>query len=631
MLPDENELPKSYYYAKKLMCPFGLEYKKIHACPNDCVLYRNEYEELEECPRCGKSRYKRKSCNAGMKGPPTKVLWYLPIIPRFKRLFSIPKDAKNMRWRAEGRKKNGLLKHPADSPGWKNIDMKFRAFGDEVRNLRLGLCTDGMNPFGTLSTQHSTWPVLLVIYNLLLWLCTKRKYVMLSLLITGPRQPGHDIDVYLEPLVDDLRKMWDEGVSVYDAHKNEMFLMRAALMWTINDFLAYGNLSGYKNKGYKACPICIDDTPNVYLEHYGKDVYVRTRRLLRRDHPYHRQKKAFNGKVEEGVAPRPLSGHEVYGQVKGIPTVFGKTSKPLDPHALFKKESIFWKLEYWKEHDVRHCLDVMHIEKNVCDAVVGTIMGIHGKTKDEKSARLDLEAWGVRPELWVQPKEGKAKVMEKVREDGGNKRKGERKGKGISVSKKKDEKMYLPPACYTLSKEEKRKFCACLYDIKVASGFSSNMKRFVSLNRELKLTSMKSHDCHMMMQVFLPIAIRGILPKHVREAITSLCLFFNTICSKVLDPFTLDALLANVVVTLCKFEMYFPPSFFDIMVHLVLHLVREIKMCGPVFMRWCYPFERHMGTLQHKVRNPSHPEGSMIQGIVAEEIGNFVAEYVAVA
>ncbi|XP_021714663.1 uncharacterized protein LOC110682635 [Chenopodium quinoa] len=536
--------------AKKPLYPGSKKYTKLLAVLtlfNIKSKYNWSDTKLEECPRCGKSRYKRKSCNAGMKGPPAKVLWYLPIIPRFKRLFSISKDVKNLRWHAEGRKKNGLLKHPADSPDWKNIDMKFRAFGDEVRNLRLGLCTD-------------------VIYNLPPWLCMKRKYVMLSLLITGPRQPGNDIDVYLEPLVDDLRKMWDEGVSVFDAHKNEMFLLRAVLMWTINDFPAYGNLSGYKNKGHKACPICIDDTPNVYLEHYGKDVYVRTRRLLRRDHPYRRQKKAFNGKVEEGAAPKPLSGHEVYSRVKGISTVF---------------------------------------EKNVCDAVVGTIMGIHGKTKDGKSARLDLEAWGVRPELWVQPKVVKAKVMENENEYGGKRRTGERKGKGTSVSNNKDagkgknEKVYLPPACYTLSKEEKRKFCACLYNIKVPSGFSSNMKRFVSLNGEMKLTSMKSHDCHMMMQVFLPIAIRGILPKHVREAITSLCSFFNTICSKVLDPFTLDALQAN--------------------------------MCGPVFMRWCYPFERHMGTLQHKVRNPAHPEGSMIQGIVAEEIGNFVAEYVAVA
>ena len=151
------------------------------------------------------------------------------------------------------------------------------------------------------------------------------------------------------------------------------------------------------------------------------------------------------------------------------------------------------------------------------------------------------------------------------------------------------------------------------------------MKRFVSLNGELKLGSMKSHDCHVMMQVFLPIAIRGILPKHVRYAITELCSFFNTICSKVLDPFKLDALQLDVIVTLCKFEMYFPPSFFDIMVHLIVHLVREIKLLGPVFLRWCYPFERHMGVLQNKVRNPAQPEGSMIQGTVSDEISNFIA------
>ena len=318
MLPDGNEIPKSYYYAKKLMCPFGLEYKKIHACPNDCILYRNEYEKLQECPRCKRSRYKRMSCNPGTEGPPAKVLWYLPIIPRFKRLFSIPKDAKNLRWHAEGRKKNRMLKHPADSPQWKNIDLKFEEFGNEVRNLRLGLCTDGMNPFGTLSTQHSTWPVLLVIYNLPPWLCMKRKYVMLSLLITGPKQPGNDIDVYLAPLIDDLRKMWDEGVSVFDAHQNEMFTLRAALMWTMNDFPAYGNLCGYKVKGKKACPICIDDTSSIYLKNSHNDVYLRTRRFLRRDHPYRRQKKAFDGTVEEDTAPRPLTGAEICARVKGI-------------------------------------------------------------------------------------------------------------------------------------------------------------------------------------------------------------------------------------------------------------------------------------------------------------------------
>ncbi|XP_048502845.1 uncharacterized protein LOC125498644 [Beta vulgaris subsp. vulgaris] len=145
MFPDGNELPKSTYYARKLMCPFGLEYKKIHACPNDCVLYRNEYDNFDKCPRCEMSRYKHEG-DEDKKEPPTKVLWYLPIIPRFKRLFSIKKDAKYLRWHANRREKDGLLKHPADSLEWNSINRLHKPFGDEDRNLRLGLCTDGMNP-----------------------------------------------------------------------------------------------------------------------------------------------------------------------------------------------------------------------------------------------------------------------------------------------------------------------------------------------------------------------------------------------------------------------------------------------------------------------------------------------------
>lgn len=265
VLPEGNELPTSTYYARKVMCPFGLEVVKIDACPNDCVLYRKDHENLDECPKCGVSRYKRKGVNSAKKGPPAKVMWYLPIIDRFKRLFSLKKQAKNLRWHAEGRKKDGLLRHPADSPQWRNIDKKYPEFGKEVRNLRLALCTDGVNPYGTLSTQHSTWPVLLAIYNLPPWLCMKRKNIMLSLLISGPKQPGNDIDVYLAPLIEDLKLLWNEGVSMYDAHTNSDFTLRAMVFCTINDFPAYGNLSGYKTKGEQACPICEEDMEPTYL------------------------------------------------------------------------------------------------------------------------------------------------------------------------------------------------------------------------------------------------------------------------------------------------------------------------------------------------------------------------------
>ena len=94
------------------------------------------------------------------------MLWYLPIVPRFKHLFANGDDAKDLTWHANGRNYDGMVRHLADCTQWKKIDHLFPNFSKEERNLRLGLASDGMNPYGNLSTQHSSWPVLLVIYNL---------------------------------------------------------------------------------------------------------------------------------------------------------------------------------------------------------------------------------------------------------------------------------------------------------------------------------------------------------------------------------------------------------------------------------------------------------------------------------
>jgi len=105
MLPKDNTLPTRHYEAKKILYPMGMEYEKIHACPNDCILYRKEFESLHQCPRCKVSRYKVKDDESEedyvKKGPPPKALWYLPIISRFKRLFANVNDAKkNLKWHA---------------------------------------------------------------------------------------------------------------------------------------------------------------------------------------------------------------------------------------------------------------------------------------------------------------------------------------------------------------------------------------------------------------------------------------------------------------------------------------------------------------------------------------------------
>jgi len=116
-------------------------------------------------------------------GPPMKVMWYFPIIPRKKHLLANPNDVKNLIWHADERKCDGMYRHPTDSIQWKKFDDEFPEFGKKSRNILLDLAIDGMNLFGNMSTNHSSWPVLLVIYNLPPGLCMKRKYMILSMMI----------------------------------------------------------------------------------------------------------------------------------------------------------------------------------------------------------------------------------------------------------------------------------------------------------------------------------------------------------------------------------------------------------------------------------------------------------------
>nr|GEY42097.1 hypothetical protein [Tanacetum cinerariifolium] len=223
-----------------------------------------------------------------------------------------------------------------------------------------------------------------------------------------------------------------------------------------------------------------------------------------------------------------------------------------------RKKSIFWELPYWKHLEVRNCLEVMHIEINVYDSLIGLLLNILGNTKDGVNIRKDMVQIGIRLEL--APVENDRK------------------------------RTYLPPACYTRSKAEKTQFCQCLHDIKVPSSYSKNIKRLVSV-KDCKILGMKSHDCHVLMTHMIPIALLGLLLEHIRQTITKLCWFFNMIHLEVIDPEVLDLWQRDIILTLCELEMYFPPSFFDIMVHLVFHIVGEVKALGPVFLHQMYPFE----------------------------------------
>ena len=207
----------------------------------------------------------------------------------------------------------------------------------------------------------------------------------MSLLIPGPKAPGKEIDIYLKPLVDELHDLWVNGLLTYDYASKTNFNMRAALMWTINDFPAYGNLSGWSTKGYMACPVCNKYTPCVGLGR--KIAYIGHRCYLPLGHRWRRSRR-FDGKFEDRLPPFDLTGEDILAQLSNLEDV------PLGKHPLhsqtrrrseelnWTKKSVFFLLPYWSSHLLRHNLDVMHIEKNICDNILGTMLGLDGKTKD---------------------------------------------------------------------------------------------------------------------------------------------------------------------------------------------------------------------------------------------------------
>uniref|UniRef100_J3MWG3 DUF4216 domain-containing protein n=1 Tax=Oryza brachyantha TaxID=4533 RepID=J3MWG3_ORYBR len=142
------------------------------------------------------------------------------------------------------------------------------------------------------------------------------------------------------------------------------------------------------------------------------------------------------------------------------------------------------------------------IELNVCDSIVGTLLNWEGKTKDNIKSRFDLEVMKIRPQLRAPPTG--------------------------------DGKYLFRPACYAMTLAEKKAFCEFLREIKVPHGYSSKISHYADATNA-KISGMKCHDCHMFLDRYLLLSIRGVLPANVCETIIELCNFFREICSQKLD------------------------------------------------------------------------------------------------
>jgi hypothetical protein len=190
--------------------------------------------------------------------------------------------------------------------------------------------------------------------------------------------------------------------------------------------------------------VTVSDSPVTRNLYKGHRRYIPMKHLLRS------MKDKFNGNTEKRRPPRHLTSHEVYEMVKDVHVVLGQqkmTSKNTGEVDIWKNQTLFCELPYWKDLDVPHSIDVMHLQKNLCERLPRTLLNTDRKTRDHGHARADLKKMGIGPELWL---DDSVKGTE------------------------------LPTSCITLSKHEKKEFCGFLKKVKVPSGYSTNVSRLIS-------------------------------------------------------------------------------------------------------------------------------------------------------
>nr|XP_033516354.1 uncharacterized protein LOC117280718 isoform X2 [Nicotiana tomentosiformis] len=553
-------LPKDFYTAKKLVYKLGLLSEMIDCCEKGCMLFYKDDAALENCKFCNQPHYK-KVINSKKKVP-VKAMHYLPLIPRLKRLYASMSSAPHMRWHYKNRRPPGIMCHPSDGESWMYFDRVFPDFASEPRNIRLGLYADGFNPFFVSASPYSCWPVFITPYNLPPELCMTSLYLFLTCIVPGPRNPKTLIDVYMQPLIDELKLLWHEVVETYDISTKQNFRLCAALIWTINNFSAYGMLSGWSTVEKLACPICMKDTKVFTLKHGGKNTWFDChRRFLPMDHEFRRNTSAFmNNQTDFEEPPSPLSPEEIRNRVRFLPKVIeSPMSNKIPGYGVthnWTKQSIFWKLPYWKHNLLRHNLVVMHIEKNFFDNLFNTIMDVNNKAKDNLKARMHLKEYCRRSKLYLTYLNNK-------------------------IQKPKDS--------YTFTLDERREICDWVKNLRMRDEYASNLSRCVDM-KEGKLTSIKSHDCHIFLESLMPIAFKA-LPDRIWKPINEINLFFKELCSSTLNVENLSYMESNICLTLNKLAKIFPLGFFDVMEHLPIHLAQEARLRGPVQCRWMYTYE----------------------------------------
>ena len=190
---------------------------------NGCIIYWGSTVSMTQYDDSGFSRWITDKS-------PRKQFHYFPLGYRLQRLYASATTSSHMRWHAEHRLEAGEMCHPSDSEAWLTFNVTYPEFSREPRNVRLGMYTDGFNPFGSSGQQYSCWRVILTPYNFPPLMCIKKQYRFLMVIVHGPNNPKYKIDLYLQPLIHELKLLWADGIQTYNVSRRENFQLHATLI-----------------------------------------------------------------------------------------------------------------------------------------------------------------------------------------------------------------------------------------------------------------------------------------------------------------------------------------------------------------------------------------------------------------
>ena len=271
--------------------------------------------------------------------------------------------------------------------------------------------------------------------------------------------------------------------------------MKVWFHYSMHDLPGYALFCGWCTAGKWPCPVCRHRLKFLWLD-AGRKYFAfdKNRPFHKIGHRFREDKKNFMKGVvvhEEKVIPT-FEGAAIDAELRALELNTLSSEVP-GPQFEGYGETHNWthvvgltKLEYYKDLDLPHNIDVMHTEKNVTESLFHTILNIPGKSKDNVKARVDVEKLCDRKKQHMQPPDRNRKNW------------------------------FKPHADFCLDSLEKKEALKWLkYIVMFPDGYCSNMSKGVNLGTG-KVTGLKSHDYHIWIERLMPVMVRGYLPEHVR-------------------------------------------------------------------------------------------------------------------